>query len=146
MYQTTTFPTLFLSIFMHFSTFTERKGVFILSICPLSLGVLFSPAPLLFCPACGASSCCCCPPALCSCSSAGPLQAASRSLSRSPGGDKDIVHCVYTGRDVVKCCTWIIDTLPHQCRVIPRNFDTGLWTEWKGVTVLCYLHLNFFCV
>ncbi len=112
-YQTTTVSTCFLIIFMqrpnfqsHFSTFTPpqgREGVFIFAICPLSFGLLVSPAPLLFYPACGASSCCCCPPALCSCSSEEPLQAASRSLSQSPAcRRREINQCVYTGRDAVK--------------------------------------------
>lgn len=59
---------------------------------PWSLGLLFSPAPLLFYPACGAFSYCCCPPALCSCSSEEPLQAASRSLSQSPAGREMVIN------------------------------------------------------
>lgn len=91
-----------------------REGGFIFAICPLSCGLLLSPAPLLFYPACGASSCCCCPPALCSCSSEEPLQAASRSLSQSPAcGKRGINQCVYTGRDAVKYLTGTLVTLPH---------------------------------
>lgn len=70
---------------------SEKHFFFFLVSAVDGLDLHFSPAPLLFCPAYGASSCCCCPPALCSCSNEGPLQAASRSRSRSPecnGGQK----------------------------------------------------------
>lgn len=135
------------SFFCFHTALREEESVYFCYWSP-ECSLLFSPAPLLFSPACGASSCCCCPPALCSCSSEEPLQAASRSLSQSPAcREREINQCVCTGSDVVKYCTGTLVTLPHQCAVsFPQAVFCGSFHAGLHERCDCYLHFGLFSV
>lgn len=137
----------------------EKDGVcpctfFIFAIYPVSVDIHFSPTPLLFCPACGASSCCCCPPALCSCSSEEPLRAASRSLSRSPAcrGERLVnLNLIRSGMQV-KYWTGQLVKLPHcvlcHSHVLLFSESIGIRLNERCDYVSCSLNNDYslFCV